>query len=76
MKNNFSKFVHMEKKIKAIFRGQDGSCGYKTGKEYLLVIRHPKKGNIIIQKEIGITGECEYSSVIAFLNNWDNIVTT
>ena len=68
----------METKIKAIFRGQDGSCGYKTDKDYPLVIKHLDngQGNIRIhtyQNDAVSIGTCEYESINAFFRNWDNI---
>ena len=61
------------KKITATFKGQDGSLGYKTGKEYKLDISHQHGENISISDESDSAENCEYSSVITFLNNWDNI---
>ena len=60
------------KKIKAIFKGQDGSCGYKTNHEYEIHVEHSMGTTITIHNQSG-TGYCEYSSMIAFLNNWDCI---
>lgn len=61
------------KKIKAIFRGQEGSCGYRTNTEYNLVVSN-KKNLIHIETTAG-SGDCEYESIVGFLNNWDNIRT-
>jgi hypothetical protein len=63
------------KKIKAIFRGANLSCGYETNKEYTLVIRHSSFANISIKQPNG-DGKCEYSSAISFLDNWDNVRNT
>lgn len=60
------------KKVKAIFRGQNGSCGYETNREYTLVIQHTTRTYIQIENENG-GGYCDYASMIAFLKNWDNI---
>jgi hypothetical protein len=60
------------KKVTAIFKGANGSCGFTHNQQYVLTI---KKGeNIMVEDE---TGEryCEYESIIAFLNNWDNVST-
>lgn len=57
-------------KVKAIFKGLDGSCGYKTNREYTLVISHKTKGHIQIEDD---DGWCEYGSMVSFLENWDNI---
>lgn len=59
-------------KVKAIFRGQDGSCGYETNTEYRLIISYENK-YIHIEAEAGNRGWCDYNSILAFLNNWDNI---
>lgn len=65
--------------VKAIFKGQDGSCGFKTGREYTLQITHEIKRYLSIEsinppQSIGLeTHYCDYSSVISFLDNWDNI---
>lgn len=64
----------MAKKVKAIFKGQDGSCGYNTNKEYTLWIKHNTKMISYIEIEnINGGGYCEYESMISFLDNWDNI---
>lgn len=59
-------------KVKAIFRGADNSCGYKTNSEYTLIIRHKIETQIQIENVNG-GGFCEYSSMVSFLENWDNI---
>jgi len=59
-------------KVKAIFKGLDNSCGYRTNSEYTLVIYHNSNENIQIQKFNG-GGTCEYGSMISLLENWDNI---
>jgi hypothetical protein len=63
--------------VKAIFRGQDGSCGYETNKEYELLINYGKNNVLWIEREMNDfatnNGYCEYGSVISFLENWDNI---
>ena len=70
----------MEKQVKAIFKGQNGSLGYENGKEYNLTLEHKKGNNISIyitqkNKCNNIVGNCEYGSLISFLSNWDNIIT-
>ncbi len=59
-------------KVKAIFKGLDGSCGYKKNSEYTLSIRHQTEYNICIDNVDG-GGRVEYGSMVAFLENWDNI---
>jgi hypothetical protein len=60
--------------VKAIFRGLDGSCGYQANREYELTIRHTQSDNIHIEKYCG-GGYVAYGSLVAFLENWDNIRT-
>jgi hypothetical protein len=65
-------------RVRAIFKGQNGSLGYNTNEEYPLNLRHTKGNNISITTyEImemnAIVGECEYESMSSFLKNWDNI---
>lgn len=62
-------------KVKAIFKGQDGSCGYKHDKEYTLIINHTNKGRglINITSNSNKLGFCSYQSMPAFLLNWDNV---
>lgn len=60
------------KKVKAIFKGQNGSCGYETNKEYTLIIRHEIKMYVQIE-DIQGGGWCEYGSMVPFLENWDNV---
>lgn len=62
-------------KVKAVFKGQDGSCEYNTNKEYTLIIhKNSDKKNphfdFYIENENG-GGYCEYESIVSFLNNWD-----
>ena len=59
-------------KVKAVFKGFDGSCGYKTNQEYTLVISHKFEHYIQIENCKG-RGYCEYGSILVFLENWDNI---
>ena len=60
------------KKIKAIFKGTNGSCGYETNKEYTLYIESNTSG-IIIRRNRDGWGICQYSNIEKFLENWDNI---
>lgn len=59
-------------KIKAVFKGLNNSCGYKTNSEYTLIIRHQTATNIKIENVNG-GGLCEYNSIGSFLENWDKI---
>ena len=65
------------KKIKAIFRGQNGSCGYEKGREYTLTIwHHSECGHKNIAIELASKPDenyCEYQTVVSFLTNWDCI---
>lgn len=63
-----------QKIITAVFKGQNGSCGYHTNKEYALKIRELPNCNIHIE----LAGEneqnvVEYSTIITFLDNWSEI---
>lgn len=70
------------KKVKAIFRGRNGSCGFITAREYEFNIAWQPK-NHDIKEPIHILQWCDdcqthhtrvaYESIISFLNNWDNI---
>jgi len=62
-------------RAKATFKGQNGSCGYNTGKEYELKIVHKDNGRGMISISTGnkIESMCDYNSLSAFLKNWDNI---
>ena len=61
--------------VKATFTGEDGSCGYKNGKEYKLIINHTEKGRGLIEivSHGNSEGYCTYNSMHAFMNNWDNV---
>lgn len=60
-------------KIRAIFVGKNNSLGFETGKEYQLrVYNNPFSKVTTIKTECGL--KCLYSSALAFLYNWDNIV--
>jgi hypothetical protein len=66
----------MSRIITATFKGQDGSLGYKTHKEYTLSIVEFAKGGLRIHdmSQRSPAQDCEYSSMIAFLENWKNPV--
>jgi hypothetical protein len=60
--------------VSAIFIGKDGSCGYQKDKKYILILgRDLKTGSINIKRESDEEGSCEYSNILKFLDNWDNI---
>lgn len=68
-----------KKQIKATFIGLDGSLGYTHGKDYILTVRmagdlYPA-GSIHIERHISGEGGCIYGSMIAFLDNWTNIIS-
>ena len=59
--------------VKATFTGKNMSMGFETGKEYKLrVFNNPFSKVTTIKTECGL--KCLYSSALAFLYNWDNIV--
>lgn len=60
------------KKVKAIFKGRNGSCGYKTNKEYTLIIHHQVDMYIQIEDVKG-GGHNSYGSMVSLLENWDNV---
>ncbi len=60
------------KKVKAVFRGKDGSEGFVKNHEYTLELTKLRRGNFIANATEGMLS-CEYESFLAFLNNWDNI---
>jgi hypothetical protein len=62
-------------KVKAVFKGADGSCGYKHGMEYELTVwQHSESGHSNIAIELADKPDknyCEYESIVSFLQNWD-----
>lgn len=61
----------------AIFRGQDGSLGYKKGNQYILHVtklsaweRFKYGAEIVIEKKGG-GGRCPYKDMFSFLSNWE-----
>lgn len=60
--------------ITAVFKGQNGSCGYYTNRTYALKIQELSNSNIQIEPT-GNNGEVpvEYTSIITFLDNWTNV---
>ncbi len=69
--------TNYSKKVTAIFRGHNGSCGYQTHTEYRLSVSHESGSKIKIVRVkdncIKDGGECEYESMLTFLENWDCI---
>lgn len=62
-----------QKKIKAIFRGKNGSCGFVVNTQYYLSIAIIK-GLIVVESmptNVNLANKCEYSSMLTFLDNWD-----
>lgn len=58
--------------IKATYTGKNLSCGFETGKEYVLrVYNNPFSKVTTIKTKEGL--KCLYTSALAFLFNWDNI---
>lgn len=58
-------------KLKAIFKGTDGSLGYRHNVEYVLKVNILEDKSISIETEVG--NKCDYSSFIRFMDNWDCI---
>lgn len=61
-----------EIKVNAIFKGQDGSCNFRTGKEYTLIIEH-QFNQYIKAGDSNSSEYCAYDTMMSFLENWDNI---
>ena len=59
--------------IRATYTGKNLSMGFETGKEYVLrVYNNPFSKETTIKTKEGL--KCLYSSALAFIFNWDNIV--
>lgn len=61
--------------ITANFKGQDKSCGFQNLKnfKYTLKITHNYREYIHVEDVNNSENHCDYESMNAFLNNWDNI---
>ena len=60
--------------ITARFKGQDGSLGYKNGKNYKLRLTHDNGDEISIQDTSkNPAGNCRYSNMLTFMQNWENV---
>lgn len=63
------------KVIKAQFVGQDGSLRFIKDKVYTLLVKTDPVHRIYIEDiECGCR-KCNYSSIVLFMENWDNIKT-
>jgi len=62
-----------EIKVKATFKGKNGSMGFETGKQYTLNLNKDKDGGISIYDINDMSHFCDYTSFITFLNNWENV---
>lgn len=54
----------------AIFKGSDGSIGYRRGSKYDLVMWINPQGSICIFCPFNNKGYCIYTSLFSFLENW------
>lgn len=61
-------------KVKATFKGKNGSMGFQSGTEYILKLSKKTDGELLANEINGI-GSCDYSSFITFLNNWGKITS-
>ncbi len=62
-------------KIKAVFKGENNSYGYKVGEEYILKVRQPSE---VECKKVTIEladrqekNYHEYENIVLFLRSWD-----
>jgi len=64
-------------RVTATFIGEHKNCGYENKKEYVLKIKQNKE-NIRIEQIgcYGNTSPVEYSNIITFLDNWNNVRKT
>lgn len=61
-------------KIKATFKGEDGSLGYRFGESYLLKLTQPRQlYGAKIQIECIGHEPCIYSTLNKFLDNWTHV---
>jgi len=62
-------------KVKATFKGKDGSMGFITGKEYTLKLDawNLMDNSLSIYDINNMNHYCEYTSFITFLNNWRDV---
>jgi hypothetical protein len=59
--------------IRATYTGKNLSMGFETGKEYTLrVYNNPFSKITSVKTKCGL--KCLYTSALAFVFNWDNIV--
>ena len=64
------------KKVTATFKGKNHSLGYITGQTYELIIRQNiRRQEIHIHRKDNGNGQCEYSDMLKFLENWTDIKT-
>jgi hypothetical protein len=67
--------MKLVKNINAMFAGQNGSLGFKTGREYELRFTIFKNGPQLEIHSHALDQTVKYSSVIKFFDNWTNINT-
>ena len=69
----------MKNRIKATFKGEDGSLGYSTGYTHLLILEQygwlesQIRGYPVSIRLLNGKGFCPYSSMEAFKSNWEYI---
>lgn len=59
--------------IVAVFIGENGSLGYQKGFSYRLTL-NSDDAKLIIKRMSDGYGDCEYTNIHTFLENWANIV--
>ena len=57
--------------IVGIFRGANGSCGFRTGRRYIVKIDIVGTQLWLTSADEGKTKFCPYSNMEALLRNWD-----
>jgi len=65
-------------KIKACFKGEDGSLGFVKGKDYHLtisILSTRARKRIRIESCTYSNMNCEYENMLKFFENWTNIIT-
>ncbi len=71
-----SRNTNLRVMIRAIFKGSNGSLGYRTGRTYNLTVEVLPNNRILILPESAKPSNpspCGYSNLSTFFNNWKDI---